>query len=150
MRGLKEGLSLTEGDSDTIQMSGSYEELPRSSVYERHHIPSKAALSEFGIDTNEWPCICLENADHALTDSYRGKQGKKVKSSFPDKSSGKNTYKEETIEMIDTQGGFSQLVIDEVFNIRATCGEKYDKAIGDYIDLVVDYVNKHGIPKRCK
>lgn len=150
MHGLKDGLSLSEGDSGTIQKAGPYKGLPSSSEYERHHIPSKAALSQFDVDTDQWPCICLVDTDHALTDSYRGKQGKKGKSYFPDNPSSGKTYKEESIEMIDKEGGFSQLIIDEVLNIRRACGEKYDKAIGDYIDLVVDYVNKHGIPKRRK
>lgn len=145
--GFKDTLSLGHGDGEAVQAAGPYKSLPSSSKYERHHIPSKAVLEQFGINTNEWPCICLENSDHAKTDSYRAKQKRKYKSYFSGDVND-TTYKERAIGMVDTPGGFTSLIIDEVLNIREACGDKYDQAISDYLDCIKEYISKNGIPKR--
>lgn len=147
--GLKETMSLGKGDSGTKQLAGPHEQTRKEDGpgYESHHIPSAAVLKQFGIDTDKWPTIALTAEDHAKTDSYRGKQQKKTKSIFPDAPAG-GTYKEEATELLERGGGFFELVRDEIYNIREQCGDKYDGAIAKFLDEMVEYVKKHGVPKK--
>lgn len=151
MAGLKSTMSLGEGSTSVKQLGGIHKKVRKEDGpgYESHHIPSAAALKQFGIDTDEWPTIALTNEDHAKTDSYRGKQSKKYKPFLPGEADG-GTYKEEAIELLDRGGGFSELVRDEIYNIREQCGDKYDGAIAQYLDEVTEYVKKHGVPTRKK
>ena len=147
INGIKDTMSLSDTNTASVDMAGPYSSLPSSSEYERHHIPSKAALQKFGVDTDNWPCICLENEDHKMTDSYRGKQKRHTNSFLPDSPKSKS-YKEETIDMIDCPGGFADLVRDEIYNIKNACGNKYDHSISQFIDVLCDHIKKYGIPKR--
>lgn len=152
MVGLKDTMSLGKGDSSVKQLGGIHKKVRKEDGpgYESHHIPSAAVLKQFGIDTDEWPTIALTNEDHAKTDSYRGKQRKRYKPFLPGGIVGGATYKEEAIELLDRGGGLSELVRDEIYNIREQCGDKYDGAIAQYIDQIVEYVKKHGVPSRKK
>lgn len=147
--GLKSTMSLGEGDSETKQLAGVHKQVRQKDGpgFESHHIPSAAALKQFGIDTDGWPTIALTKEDHAKTDSYRGKQSKKGQSIFPDAPQS-GTYKEESVEMIARGGGFFELVRDEILNIREQCGDKYDGAIAQYLDEIVAYVKKNGVPQK--
>lgn len=147
--GIKSTMSLGEGDSSVKQLAGIHKEVQKNDGpgFESHHIPSAAALKEFGIDTQGWPTMALTKEDHAKTDSYRYKQRKITEPFFPD-SPKNGTYKEETIKLLDRPGGFFELVRDEIYNIREQCGEKYDGAIAQYLDQIVDYVKKNGVPNR--
>lgn len=151
MTGLKSTMSLGEGDASVKQLGGIHKKVRKEDGpgYESHHIPSAAVLKQFGIDTDEWPTIALTNEDHAKTDSYRGKQRKKYQPFLPDTAGGA-TYKEEATELLDRGGGFAELVRDEIYNIREQCGDKYDGGIAKYLDEVMEYVKKHGVPTRKK
>lgn len=151
LHGFAGSLDLGDGEDGIVQLSGRHKEVQKKEPkgYESHHIPSAAALKQFGIDTDQWPTIALTNDDHAKTDSYRGRQRKKFKSFFPDAAQGE-TYKGESIEMIDTPGGFVRLVEDEILNIKEACGDRYDGAIKQYVAEIERYVQEHGIPKRSK
>lgn len=148
VEGFRGTLDIGSGASGITQLSGAHKEVQKKEGmgYESHHIPSKAALQEFGVNTDEWPTIALTKEDHAKTDSYRGKQRKTTKSVFDGKTS--DTYKKETIDMIDRPGGFFELVRDEILNIKEACGDKYDGAIDDYLKNIEEYVSKHGIPQK--
>lgn len=152
MTGLKSTMSLGEGDLSVKQLGGIHKKVRREDGpgYESHHIPSAAVLKQFGIDTDEWPTIALTNEDHAKTDSYRGKQSRKYRPLFPDGAGGGATYKEEAAQLLDRGGGFAELVRDEIYNIREQCGDKYDGGIAQYLDEVMEYVKKHGVPTRKK
>lgn len=149
LSGIRSTLDLGAGDSCVQQLAGIHKAVQRNEEkgYESHHIPSAAVLKEFGIDKDKWPTIALTKEDHAKTDSYRHKQLKKYQSIFPDVAESP-TYKEQGIELMGEPGGFFQLVRDEVLNIKAGCGDKYDGAIKQYLDEIEKYVEKNGIPKR--
>lgn len=146
---MRDGLSLGAGDAGTKQLSGAHKDVRKDDGpgYESHHIPSAAVLKEFGIDTDEWPTIALQDEDHKDTDSYAGKQKKTLKSIFPDAPK-MGTYKEESVKMAGEPGGLEQLIYNEILNIRKNHGDKYDGAIAKYLDEVEQYIKKHGIPKR--
>lgn len=146
LEGLKESLSLSEGNLGTNQLAGIYKDI-KPSGYERHHIPSVGALKAFGVDTKSWPTILLTKDDHAKTDSYREKQRSKYDSIFPDDKRS-DTYKDSAIELMNRDGGFVELVRDEIYNIREQCGEKYDGAISQFLDVLKDHILKHGIPRK--
>lgn len=144
LEGFAAGLDLGSGDPEIIQEAGPYKKIGQKG-YERHHIPSQAALKPFGIQTATWPCISLTRADHAETDSFRGKQGKRYVSHFaPGETS--DTYKETSIEKIAEAGGLIQLIEAEILNIRSVCGTKYDGAIAQYIECLQAYVKENGLP----
>ena len=146
--GLRGTLDIGPGAAGVQQLSGAHKDVQKKEEkgYESHHIPSQAVLKEYGVDTNEWPTIALTKEDHAKTDSYRGKQRKTTEYVF---SGGKSEpYKKEAAELLGRPGGLFELVRDEILNIKAACGDKYDSAIDEYLKRIVEYVNKHGIPKK--
>lgn len=151
MTGLKSTMSLGKGDPSVKQLAGIHKKVQKEDGegYESHHIPSAAVLKEFGISTDDWPTIALKKEDHAKTDSYRGKQKTRYKPFLPGVVGGE-TYKEEAVKKLDQGGGFSELVRDEIYNIREQCGEKYDGGIAQYLDEITEYVKKHGVPTRKK
>lgn len=147
--GIKSTMSLGAGDSSVKQLAGIHKEVQKNDGpgFESHHIPSAAALKEFGIDTKNWPTIALTKEDHAKTDSYRYKQQRSTEPFFRDAPKN-GTYKEESVKLLDRPGGLFELVRDEIYNIREQCGDKYDGAISQYLDQIVEYVKKHGVPNR--
>ena len=145
---LRKDLELTAGDASTLQIGGLHKDVTRdadkkAAKYESHHIPSQGALSE---KAGELPAIALTQADHKLTDSYAGKQGKQYTSFLPDvpKSA---SYKEEVMDEID-KGGFMFVVRCEIYNIRDRFGHKYDGAIALYLDALSSYIAQNGVPER--
>jgi len=147
--GLKATMDLGSGDSSVKQLGGIHKEVRKQDGpgYESHHIPSAAALKEYGVNTNEWPTLAILKEDHKMTDSYTYKQRQKHKPLFGDTPPG-GTYKQETVEMLATPGGFFDLIRDEIYNIKDKCGDKYDGAIAQYLDAVSEYVKKHGVPEK--
>lgn len=151
VNGLKATMSLEAGDPSVKQLAGIHKEVQRDEGpgFESHHIPSAAALKQFGVDTKNWPTIALTKDDHSKTDSYRYKQRQRTEPLFPD-SPKNGTYKEEAVALLDKPGGLFELVRDEILNIREQCGSKYDGAIAQYLDQIVEYIKKHGVPSRSK
>lgn len=147
--GIKSTMSLGEGDFAVKQLAGIHKEVQKNDGpgFESHHIPSAAALKEFGIDIKNWPTIALTKEDHAKTDSYRYKQQRSTEPFFRDAPKN-GTYKEESVKLLDRPGGLFELVRNEIYNIREQCGDKYDGAISQYLDQIVEYVKKHGVPNR--
>ena len=143
---LRETLDLSSNDSGCIQLAGGYIEVRDEEPigYEAHHIPSKAVLIEMGEDWKNWPSIALKKEDHKETDSYAGKQRHKHESFIPINEQ-KQTYKEECIELARRPGGFMQLIRDEILNIKDKCGNKYNGAIKDYLDILERHIKKNGI-----
>ena len=39
-----------------------------------------------------------------------------------------------------------QLIRDEILNIKDKCGNKYNDAIKDYLDILERHIKKNGIP----
>lgn len=146
---LRSTMDLGPGDENVQQLAGRHKDVQKKEAdgFESHHIPSAAVLREFGIDTDEWPTIALEGPDHAATDSYRGKQKRKYKSIFPDVPPSM-AYRDESIKMVDTSGGFIQLVRNEILNVKKCCGGKYDGAIAKYFHELERYIESHGVPQR--
>lgn len=148
LRSLKSTLNLSEGDKDAFQAGGSYKEvrtrLANANVegYEVHHMPSNAVQNA---SADELPAIAMKVEDHAQTDSYRGRQNSKLQSFLPGGSEGK-TYRNETASMIEN-GRYSEVVRDEVYNIKDCFGDKYDAALAEYLDSVIDYVSENGVPE---
>lgn len=137
---LRDDLELTEGDPNVPQLGGAYGKI-RGVLpgFEAHHIPSKAVQNE-----NELllPAIAMTSADHALTDSYRGKQKHIVSTPW---YQGTETYRNEAANLIDT-GDYIRLVRYELLNIRDRCGHRYDGAISQYLDALKVYIENNGIP----
>ena len=147
--GLSRTMDLSEGEEGIVQLSGTHDYVRNNDGlgYESHHIPSAAVLKEFGIDTNQWPTIALRKEDHELTDSYKGKQRKVLRSEI-DPQNVMGTYKEESINMIASSGGLFQLVRDEIYNIKDSCGDRYDGAIKQFFQQISSYIEKNGIPHK--
>lgn len=148
VEGLRGTMDIGPGSAGVQQLSGAHKDVQKQedSGYESHHIPAQSVLKEYGVDTNEWPTIALTKEDHAKTDSYRGKQKHKTEYIFGGGST--DTYKKEAIDLMNRPGGFFDLVRDEVLNIKAACGDKYDGAIDQYLKRIVEYVQKHGVPTK--
>lgn len=148
LRSLKSTLNLSEWDKDAFQAGGSYKEvrarLANANVegYEVHHMPSNAVQNA---SADELPAIAMKAEDHAQTNSYRGRQNSKLQSFLPGGSEGK-TYRNETASMIEN-GRYSEVVRDEVYNIKDRLGDKYDAALAEYLDSVIDYVSENGVPE---
>lgn len=147
--GLQSTMDLSDGEQGIVQLSGIHDFVRNNdgTGYESHHIPSAAVLKEFGIDTNQWPTIALRKEDHELTDSYKGKQRKVLRSEI-DPQNAMGTYKEESINMIASSGGLFQLVRDEIYNIKDACGDRYDGAIKQFFQQISSYIEKNGIPHK--
>lgn len=137
---LRDDLELTAGDPDIPQLGGPYGRIRGIvSGFEAHHIPSKAVQDA---PAAELPAIAMSAADHALTDSYRGKQNHVLCSKW---YHGMQTYRNEVASMIEA-GDYMQLVRFELLNIRDTCGHRYDGAIRLYLDALKEYIETNGIP----
>lgn len=148
LEALKSTLDLSSGDGDTFQSGGSCAEVRArlnregKKGYEVHHMPSNAAQNA---PRGKLPGIALTAEDHAETDSYRGKQNRKTESFLPD-SPKSDTYHNESAKMIET-GRYAELVTDEVYNIKDRLGDKYDGALAEYLDSVINYIRENGIPE---
>ena len=147
---IRSTLELQTGDTHIHQLGGSYGTIRRWIQenhivgYEVHHIPSKAAVRNWGT-IYVLPAIALLKEDHAKTDSYRYKSLKKYKSFLPDVVE-ESSYIEDAKERISAEQLF-ELVKIELWNIRDQCGHRYDGAIQQYLDALEEYVNTHGLPQ---
>lgn len=137
---LRSDLELGTGDPNVPQLGGAYGTICGVIPgFEAHHIPSNAIQ---GASKNKLPAIALTANDHAMTDSYRGRQNRILKSLL---YSGTETYREATANMIDSNE-YIKLVRFELLNIRQICGHKYDGAISQYLDALKEYILLYGIP----
>lgn len=137
---LRDDLELTEGDPTIPQLGGVYGKIRGViSGYEAHHIPSKAVQDASELNL---PAIAMSAEDHALTDSYRGRQNHIFHSIWYDEP---ETYRNEAASLIDS-GDYIRLVRYELLNIRDRCGHKYDEAINQYLDALKEYIQTNGIP----
>ena len=138
---LRSDLELTNGDPNVPQLGGLYGEIKGVIPgFEAHHIPSKAIQD---VTASELPAIAISASDHALTDSYRGRQRHVLNSQL---YSGTENYLEATTELIES-GDYMQLVRFELLNIRDSCGHKYDGAISQYLDTLKNFILTNGLPK---
>lgn len=84
----------------------------------------------------------MTSEDHALTDSYRGKQKHIIDTPW---YQGTETYRNEAANLIDN-GDYIRLVRYEMPNIRDRCDHKYYGAIDQYLDALKKYIDNNGIP----
>lgn len=139
----KDELELEAGDSSIPQIAGKYGEIkdidPKG--FEAHHMPAKSSVIG---DINEMPAISMEKQDHAMTDSYKSRSNHAYESFIPGGPEF-DMHKYEVGKEINN-GNFVNVIKSEVFNIRDRCGNKYDGAIGKYLDTVAKNIAKSGIP----
>ena len=142
-------LDLSDGDSSFEQIGGSYKdvynslkEIGKSSEYEVHHIPSRAVQDA---SPRELPSIALTKEDHALTDSFRGRQNSKYESFLPSGYT-KLSYRDRCANMIE-DGEYAELVRNEIYNIKMQFGDRYDGAIKEYLENAKEYISKNDVPK---
>lgn len=137
---LRDDLELTDGAPDVPQLGGAYGDI-RGVIpgFEAHHIPSRAVQDA---PAAALPAIAISAQDHALTDSYRGRQNHVFRSQLSGEG---DTYRNEAAGLI-RDGDYMQLVRFELLNIRDRCGHRYDGAISQYLDALKAYIETNGIP----
>lgn len=143
-------MTLTEGAKNILQAGGAYKRLKDMSKgrgYEAHHMPPK---SIFDIDEDKFPCILLTHEDHLSTSSYGGRMNIRHTGAYLPPATDKKTgipYSSLLGESLE-QGSFSELVRDEILEIKMKFQDKYDGALKQYISEMKNYVKTYGIPKR--
>lgn len=141
---ISKDLELTDGDPEVTQLGGLHKNVQgQIDGFESHHIPAQSVQD---VNPRDLPTIALSKEDHALTDSYRWKSNREYEPFLPDGLDEHSTYKQEAEEMIDS-GKYTDLVRDELYNIRDTSGQKYDGAIKQYLTELSNMIAKDGIPK---
>ena len=141
---ISKDLELTDGDPDITQLGGLHKNVQgQIDGFESHHIPAQSVQDA---NPRDLPTIAISQEDHTLTDSYRWKSNREYEPFLPDGIDEHPTYKQEAEEMID-KGYYTDLVRDELFNIRDTTGHKYDGAIKQYLNELSNMIAKDGIPK---
>ena len=142
---IRESLDLGSGDPDIIQMGGYHRDVriqdpPR---YESHHIPARSVQSE----NAEWlPTISITESDHKKTSSYSGKQRHITEPIIPSNIK-PMTHKRVVSEKIAEGGsGYVEAVRDELLELRACTGHKYDGGVSAFLDAVIDMLARRGIP----
>lgn len=142
---ISKDLELTDGDPEVTQLGGLHKKVQgQIDGFESHHIPAKSVQD---VNPRDLPTIALSKEDHALTDSYRWKSNREYEPFLPDGLDEHPTYKQEAEEMIDS-GKYTDLVRDELYNIRDTSGHKYDGAIKQYLNELSSMIAKDGIPNK--
>ena len=141
---ISKDLDLTDGDSEITQLGGLHKDVQgQIDGFESHHIPAQSVQD---VNPRDLPTIALSKEDHALTDSYRWKSNREYEPFLHDGLDDHPTYKQEAEEMIES-GNYTNLVRDEIYNIRDISGSKYDGAIKQYLNELSNMVAKDGIPK---
>ena len=141
---ISKDLELTDGDPKTTQLGGLHKDVQgQIDGFESHHIPAQSVQD---VNPRDLPTIALSKEDHAQTDSYRWKSNREYEPFLPDGLDDHPTYKQEAEEMIDS-GKYTDLVRDELYNIRDATGHKYDGAIKQYLNELSNMIAKDGIPK---
>lgn len=140
---LRADLELGCGDPGIDQIGGYYADVVKmeQSGYEAHHIPAKS-VQNAGKDV--LPAVAMLRDDHKKTSSHAGKSRRRYKSIFPGQTE-YPTYKQECADML-AQGRYSELVKDEILDIRSQLGHKYDDGINQMLDAMVDNIARNGIP----
>lgn len=142
---LRADLELEAGEAGVPQLGGYHRDVRKQDPkgFESHHIPARSVQDA---DAEWLPAISISNADHALTSSYRGKQGHVYKPYFPD-GVPNGTYKQEISDKI-AQGssGYIEAMRNEIYDLRVTTGHRYDGGISAYLDAVIDMIASQGIP----
>ena len=143
---LREDLELTAGDSGTAQLGGYHRDVRRQDPagYASHHIPARSVQDE-GAD---WlPCISITEEDHRQTFSYSGRQHRVYRPFLPSRLP-PQTYQQEVARMVGTGGsGYVAAVRNELYDLRACTGHRYDGAVSAYLDTVIDMIASRGIPQ---
>ena len=141
---ISKDLELTDGDPDITQLGGLHKNVQgQIDGFESHHIPAQSVQDA---NPRDLPTIAISQEDHTLTDSYRWKSNREYEPFLPDGIDEHPTYKQEAEEMID-KGYYTDLVRDELYNIRDTTGHKYNGAIKQYLNELSNMIAKDGIPK---
>lgn len=140
---LRNDLELEDGETGIQQLGGYHIDVTREECagYESHHIPAQSIQHAH---KNELPAVALLHDDHKKTGSYGGRSAHRFKSFIPGQK-GFPTYKEETTRKL-SEGRYSELVRNEVLDIRAQCGHKYDGGLNQMLDAVVDRIARCGAP----
>lgn len=142
---LKNSLELTEGDSSIVQLGGVYRDVKKivnSTLYEVHHIPPQSVFAD---NFESLPAIAMLKQDHAKTSSYRGRINKTYQPHLPSEVAYPQ-HKTGTKELIE-QGLLAEAVRNEIYEIRAMFGSKYDGAIKGYLNSMLEYIRSNGVPK---
>lgn len=147
LKSIRETLDLIPEESVGIQKAGKYKDLKGSVVgYEAHHMPPKSILRD---NKEELPCILLSSEDHRQTSSYKGRMHRRGMSVLGQKNdASKINYKQMLSEQV-VQGDFPDTVRNEIYEIKSKFGNKYDKALMDYMDALEQYYEEFGVPKVC-
>ena len=140
---ISKDLELTDGDPEITQLGGLHKNVKgQIDGFESHHIPAQSVQNA---NPRDLPTIALSQEDHTLTDSYGWKSNHEYEPFLPDGIDEHPTYKQEAEEMID-KGNYTDLVRDELYNIRDIAGHKYDGAIKQYLNELSNMIAKDGIP----
>lgn len=142
---LRESLELDSGDSSYVQLGGYHRDVKKQDPqgYESHHIPARSVQ-----DTNaEWlPAISIAKDDHKLTSSFSGKQRRVYQSVFSKDMPSVN-YKENVTQSLEKGSpGYIDVVKNELLDLRASTGHRYDRGVSAYLDAVVDMLSSKGFP----
>ncbi len=149
---LQETLELTNGEEGYHQIGGLHKDVRKTITsqgikgYESHHIPAQSIQAE---NARELPTIALTKEDHSLTDTYRGKSNRTIIAFNPEDQDSFAPYKEEAKALID-DGKYVDLVRDELYNIKDTCGNRYDEGIRQYLEQTKKMIEEKGIPETKK
>lgn len=143
---LRANLNLTSGQADIPQLGGYHRDVQKhgGDGYESHHIPAQSVQIT---DANWLPTISITEEDHALTPSYRGKS-KRAYNSFVPKSWEPVTYRQSVSNKLrDGSSGYIHALKNEVLELKAVTGNKYDGGISAFLDAVLDMLSTRGIPR---
>lgn len=141
---LKNSLELSEGDSSVVQRGGAYRDVKKcvdSTLYEVHHIPPQSVFAD---SFKALPAIAMLKQDHAKTSSYKGKMNKTYQPYFPDDV----VYPKHKLGVKDLigQGLLAEAMRNEIYELRAMFGSKYDGAIKEYLNSMIEYISGNGGP----
>jgi RHS repeat-associated protein len=96
---------------------GAYGKLKSIAGWERHHMPADSVSP---LSRNRGPAIQMEQAEHALTSSYGNSAAAQV-------------YRQEIGQLIK-EGRWRDAMAQEIRDVRAVAGSKYNEAIQQMLD----------------
>ena len=141
---LMNSLELSDGDPTVFQAGGPYRDVKKcvdSTLYEVHHIPPQSVFTD---SFDSLPSIAMLKQDHAKTSSYKGKMNKTYQPIFPSEVVYPR-HKQGVKDLIE-QGLLAEAIRNEIYELRAMFGSKYDGAIKEYLNSMLEYVRNNGIP----
>lgn len=145
LNALAEGLELTDGDPDVLQIGGCHRDVKRMTSgtgYQSHHIPAKSVFLD---NEDDLPTIAIAEDDHRLTSSFGGKMGRSYRPFIPGAAVFPR-HKGSIVQQVE-RGFLAEVIRDEIYELREKHGAKYDGAIKQYIAAMVEYIRKNGVPK---